>query len=60
MDDEPRARRPDVVLGEPLDTQSVADLEERIARLRQEIERTEAALAKKRASLDQAAGFFRR
>ena len=47
-------------LGEPLDTLSVDDLDERIALLKAEIVRLEAAMASKRASRDAADAVFKR
>lgn len=46
-------------VGEPLDTFSIKELGDRVAQLRTEIERIEAAMARKRASLDAAAAFFK-
>lgn len=60
MDEDAKARRPQTVVGEPLDTLSVAELEERIRTLQAEVERTRATLAAKQASLDKAASFFKR
>ncbi len=48
------------VLGEPLDTLSVHELEERIQLLRAEIERLEAARARKGASRAAADAFFKK
>lgn len=47
------------VLGEALDAFSVEELDERIAVLRAEIDRLEAAMVQKRASRDAAATFFK-
>ena len=47
-------------VGEPLDTLSVDDLDERIAMLKSEIGRLEAATASKRASRDAADAVFKR
>ena len=47
-------------LGEPLDTLSVEELRLRVASLRQEIARLEAAVAAKQASRDAADAFFKR
>ncbi len=47
-------------VGEPLDTLSVDDLDERIAVLKAEIQRLEAAMAAKRASRDAADAVFKR
>jgi uncharacterized small protein (DUF1192 family) len=58
-DDEPRRK---VVhdIGQPLDTLSVGDLEERIELLRAEIARLEAALAARQASRAAAFDVFKR
>lgn len=47
-------------VGEPLDTLSVDDLDERVALLKAEIGRLEAAMAGKRASRDAADAVFKR
>ena len=60
FDDEPRPSRTDAhVLGESLDDVSVRELDERIIRLRVEIERLEAARLAKLAASDHAASIFR-
>jgi uncharacterized small protein (DUF1192 family) len=46
-------------LGETLDAFSLEELDERIALLRGEIDRIEAAMARKRASRDAASTFFK-
>ncbi|KQP33583.1 hypothetical protein ASF49_06745 [Methylobacterium sp. Leaf104] len=46
-------------VGEPLDTLSVEDLEERIGLLRSEVERLEAARLAKKAALERASSLFR-
>ena len=56
---EPRPR-PNHVVGEALDTLSVDDLRERIAALRAEIVRLEAAITAKQASRQAADAFFKR
>lgn len=58
MDDEPRAGAPAHAIGQPLDTLSLHEFEERIALLRGEIERLEAARDRKRVALDAAASIF--
>jgi uncharacterized small protein (DUF1192 family) len=57
-DDRPR-RKITHEIGQDLSLLSVGELEERIALLRQEIERLEAAAVKKRASRDVASQFFK-
>ena len=47
-------------IGQPLDTLSLADLDERIALLRSEIARIEAAKAAKQAAQGAADAFFKR
>jgi uncharacterized small protein (DUF1192 family) len=59
IEDEPKPKARDLPLGAPLDTLSVAELEARIALLRQEIARIEQAIAGKRASRDAADSVFR-
>lgn len=64
-DDDPFGARPRPAptrheIGQPLDTLSVADLDERIAMLRAEIERLEAARTAKAASLQAADLFFKK
>ena len=58
IEDEPKPKARDLPLGAPLDTLSVAELEARIALLRQEIARIEQAITGKRASRDAADSFF--
>ena len=60
-DDEDRAIRQTIAhrVGEPLDTLSVEDLEERIRLLRSEVERLEAARLAKKAALERAGSLFR-
>jgi uncharacterized small protein (DUF1192 family) len=58
-DDRPR-KKPAATLGEPLDTLSVAELEERIADLEAEITRVKEALTRKRTGLAAADAFFKR
>ena len=57
-DDEPRAEVPSHAIGQPLDTLSLHEFEERIALLRNEIARLEAACDRKRAALDAAGSIF--
>ena len=57
-DGEPRATTPAHMLGQPLDTLSLHEFEERIALLRAEITRLEAARERKRAALDAAGSIF--
>ncbi|MDR3465635.1 MAG: DUF1192 domain-containing protein [Xanthobacteraceae bacterium] len=57
-DDRPR-RKITHEIGQELSLLSVGELEERIALLRQEIERLEAAAVKKRASRDVASQLFK-
>lgn len=57
-DDRPR-RKISHEIGQDLSLLSVDELAERVALLAEEIERLKAASAKKRASKDAAAGFFK-
>ena len=57
-DDEPRAAAPAHAIGQPLDTLSLHEFDERIALLRAEIARLEAARDRKRAALDAAGSIF--
>jgi uncharacterized small protein (DUF1192 family) len=59
LDDRPRPTPPAHEIGQDLSALSVHELEERIARLQEEIARLEAAKAKKLASRDAAQGFFK-
>jgi uncharacterized small protein (DUF1192 family) len=64
-EDDPFGARPRPVptrheIGQPLDVLSVAELDERVALLRAEIERLETARAAKAASLQAADAFFKR
>ena len=52
--------KPAVTLGEPLAQLAIAELEARVAELRQEISRVEAELAAKRAHESAAAALFKR
>ena len=52
-------KKPDIVIGDPLDAISVAELEQRIEALESEIARIRAEIAKKRASRSAADAFFR-
>ncbi len=58
-DEKPRPA-PSHTLGQPLDALSVAEFNERIAQLRAEISRLEAALEKKQAANAAAEMFFRK
>ncbi|MGO9358041.1 MAG: DUF1192 domain-containing protein [Xanthobacteraceae bacterium] len=58
-DDRPK-RKISHDIGQDLSLLSVAELDERIALLRQEIERIEAAAVRKRASRDVASQFFKK
>ncbi|MBE7245719.1 MAG: DUF1192 domain-containing protein [Actinomycetospora chiangmaiensis] len=61
MWDDDRPRKPAThEIGQPLDTLSLSDLDERIALLRAEIARIEAARAAKAAAQDSADAFFKR
>jgi uncharacterized small protein (DUF1192 family) len=60
LDDDRPKKKPAATLGEPLDTMSVAELEERITDLEAEITRVKEALSRKRASLTAADAFFKR
>lgn len=57
-DDEPRAAAPAHAIGQLLDTLSLHEFDERIALLRAEIARLEAARDRKRAALDAAGSIF--
>jgi uncharacterized small protein (DUF1192 family) len=57
-DDRPK-RKISHEIGQDLSLLSVAELDERIALLRQEIERIDAAAVRKRASRDAASQFFK-
>ena len=52
-------KTPAIVVGEPLDLLSVAELEQRVQALEAEIARVRAAIVSKRASRDAADSFFR-
>ncbi|HEY8161348.1 MAG: DUF1192 domain-containing protein [Methylocystis sp.] len=58
-EDAPRPR-PAYEIGQPLDLLSVAEIEARIAVLKEEIERLEAAAQSKRAATAAAEAFFKR
>jgi uncharacterized small protein (DUF1192 family) len=58
LDDLPK-KKPDMVIGEPLDTLSVAELEQRIQALDSEIARVKAEITKKLATMNAANAFFR-
>ena len=57
-DDEARAVAPAHGIGQPLDTLSLHEFDERIALLRAEIARLEAARDRKRVALDAAGSIF--
>ncbi|RFB81358.1 DUF1192 domain-containing protein [Methylovirgula sp. 4M-Z18] len=59
FDPAPRKKPASHEIGQPLDTLSVDELEERIALLREEIARLEAAKTAKEASKHAAASFFK-
>jgi uncharacterized small protein (DUF1192 family) len=59
IDEKPRPA-PGLTLGQPLDALSVAELDERIAILRAEIQRLEAAREKKQAANAAAEAFFKK
>ncbi|MGJ0504145.1 MAG: DUF1192 domain-containing protein [Methylocystis sp.] len=60
-DEDEAPRRPAAFeIGQPLDLLSIAELDERIERLRQEIARLEAARAAKQAASAAADAFFRK
>ena len=58
LDNEPKPK-PRMVIGDNLDLESVAELEQRIQALESEIARVRAVLGAKKASLDAASAFFR-
>ena len=60
-DDEDRSTRQTIAhrVGEPLDTLSVEDLDERIQLLQSEVERLKAARLAKKAALERAGSLFR-
>ena len=60
-DDEDRSIRQTIAhrVGEPLDTLSVEDLDERIQLLQSEVERLKAARLAKKAALERAGSLFR-
>lgn len=58
LDDQPK-RKPEMVIGENLDSISIAELEHRIVTLDSEIVRLRTEIAKKQASMAAAASFFR-
>lgn len=59
-DDEPRARASAHEIGQPLDTLSLHEFEDRLALLHAEVARLEAARDRKRAALDAAGSVFGR
>ena len=57
----PRAKKlPEIQLGEDISSLSAHELEMRIARLQEEIERCKAAIAQRRATKSAAENFFKR
>jgi uncharacterized small protein (DUF1192 family) len=60
FDEELPKRKAELTVGEDLSKLSIAELEDRIARLKAEIVRVEEAVAAKRASLGVADSFFKR
>jgi uncharacterized small protein (DUF1192 family) len=59
LDDLRPTPKPQIVVGDKLDALSVADLDARIAALREEIQRVEAELVGKRARVAAAAALFK-
>jgi uncharacterized small protein (DUF1192 family) len=59
LDDFRPRPKPEIVVGEKLEALSVAELEARIAALREEIERVEAELVAKRARVAAAEALFK-
>jgi uncharacterized small protein (DUF1192 family) len=58
--DEPRPKkRPEIILGEPLDLLSIAELEQRISDLESEIARAREAIGKKQAGKAAADAVFK-
>jgi uncharacterized small protein (DUF1192 family) len=57
---QPRKKLPDLVLGEDISTLSAHELEKRIARLKEEIARCEAAIKARQATKSAAEGFFKK
>jgi uncharacterized small protein (DUF1192 family) len=60
MEDEGPRPRPPLEIGQPLDLLSLAEIDERIAALRAEIERLEQAAQARRAATAAAEAFFRK
>jgi uncharacterized small protein (DUF1192 family) len=60
LDDLPQKKKPAMVIGEPLDSVSLAELAQRITELEGEIARIRAEIAKKQASMAAAASFFKK
>ena len=58
-DERPRPKPPAHEMGQDLSSLSVHELDERIAALREEVARLEAARSRKLASKDAAQGFFK-
>lgn len=61
LDDlQPRKKLPDVVLGEDISTFSAHELEQRIARLEEEVARCRQAIAARHATKSAAENFFKK
>ena len=61
LDDlQPRKKLPDIVLGEDISTLSAHELEQRIARLDEEIARCSAAIRQRQATKSAAENFFKK
>jgi len=61
LDDlQPRKKLPDIVLGEDISTLSAHELEQRIARLEEEIARCSAAIRQRQATKSAAENFFKK
>jgi uncharacterized small protein (DUF1192 family) len=60
LDEDRPKKKPPIAVGETLDTLSVAELEQRIKDLEDEITRTRGALTSKRAGMAAADAFFKR
>lgn len=58
--DEPRKKAPEIVLGEDISTLSAHELEQRIARLEDEVARCRAAIQARHATKSAAESFFKR
>ena len=58
--EEPRKKLPDIVLGEDISTLSAHELEQRIARLEEEVLRCQGAIKARHATRSAAENFFKR